>query len=906
MSSTTDKPTSETSTRYNPKEVEKSIYEFWEKSDYFKAQDKSTKPPYCTVLPPPNVTGSLHLGHALNHTIQDTLIRWKRMKGFNALWLPGTDHAGIATQMVVERELKKEKLNRKQMGREKFLERVWEWKKYSANRIIDQMKALGDSCDWSRHTFTLDEGVSKAVKHVFVDLYKKGLIYQGTRLVNWDTQIESAVSDLEVESKQEKSSLWHIKYQIENSTETLTIATTRPETLLGDTAVCVHPKDSRYRHLIGKKVVLPLVNRTIPVIEDEYVDMTFGSGVVKITPAHDFNDYQIGLRHKLEMINILNPNGTLNENAKSYQSLTVAQARAKVIEDLNSLGSIVKEETHLNTVPVSERSGVVIEPFLSQQWYVAIEKLATPARHAVENGTTSFVPEMWTKTYLHWMNNIQDWCISRQLWWGHRIPAWKCADCEHMTVSENAVTECEKCKSKKVAQVDDVLDTWFSSALWPFSTLGWRAEGPGTETTEALKTFYPNNILVTGFDIIFFWVARMMMMGLHFKQDVPFREVYIHGIIRDAQGRKMSKSLGNTLDPMDLIEKNGADSLRFTLLSQIGSGKDLKFSEQRLEGYRNFMNKIWNASRFSLSALDGFDTEKITSKSVPSKSDVSLPDQWILHKLFEAERDVNAHLENYRFSEAANHLYSFVWNDFCDWYLEFIKPIIYAKTNSAEKSATQLVLAQVMNRMMRLLHPFIPFITEEIYQKLPIKSQACIVDEYPNIKSDEELLALGSKEIARNLDLVREVVSAVRNVRGENRISPSLEIRVKLVPSDEITQKILGVNREFILRLARLSDCTIESQTDLSKCAVVPVMLENLKVDVVIPLEGLVDFAEEVKRIEKSIEKHAKDIQLLSGKLNNENFVKNAPADVIAADKEKLAQIQAQVKVLQDNLVRLK
>lgn len=888
--------TNELSSRYSPQEVETKTYKFWEEGGYFKSQDQSTKPPYSIILPPPNVTGTLHLGHALDHTIQDVLIRWKRMSGFNAMWLPGTDHAGIATQSVVERELKKEKKTRKELGREKFVEKVWEWKHKSGNTIVEQMKRLGDSCDWDRLRFTLDDGVSEAVKKVFVSLYKEGLIYRGVRLVNWDTQYETAVSDLEVESKSEKGTLWHIKYPIENSTEFVTVATTRPETMLGDTAVCVHPNDDRYKNIIGKNVILPLLNKKIKVIADDYVDKEFGSGVVKITPAHDFNDYEIGKRHKLEFINILNTNGTLNEKAGSYKGLSTKEARKKVLEDLTQQGLLVKEEPHQNTIPVSERSGTVIEPFLSQQWFVAIQKLATPAQNVVASGTTVFEPEQWTKTYLHWMGNIQDWCISRQLWWGHRIPAWNCTACKHVTVSETDPAECEKCKSKNISQEEDVLDTWFSSGLWPFSTMGW------PENTETQKTFYPTDVLVTGHDIIFFWVARMMMLGLHFKKDVPFRTVYIHGLVRDAQGRKMSKSVGNTVDPLEMIEKYGADSLRFTLMSQIAGGRDLKFSEQRLEGYRNFTNKIWNAARFSLAAFEG---ENITNSSKPVKTDLSLADQWITVKLSECIKSVNHNLEQMRFSDAASALYSFVWNDFCDWYLEFIKPIIY-KTKGPEKTATLTVLAHTFNRALKLLHPFIPFITEEVYQKMPVKNAALIVDQYPTQANEKEWLSIGTKEAAQSLDLVRDVVTAIRNIRGENRISPAVEITVRLAPADETTQKILGENKDFIIRLGKLKNCEIDPKGSLSKCAVAPVQSGGYQVDVVIPLEGLVDFEEEVARLEKHLEKNQKDINLLQSKLSNENFVKNAPEEVVAGDKEKLEVLLSQVKSIKMSLERFK
>ncbi|MGZ3768836.1 MAG: valine--tRNA ligase [Bdellovibrio sp.] len=885
------------SDRYNPAEVETRTYQWWESSGYFKAQDQSTKPPFSIILPPPNVTGFLHMGHALDHTIQDILIRWKRMSGFNTMWLPGTDHAGIATQSVVERELKKENVTRHELGREKFVEKVWEWKHQYGDRIYSQMRRLGDSCDWDRAVFTLDEGVSKAVRKVFVTLYQKGLIYRGQRLVNWSGPLETAISDLEVEHKQVKGSLYHIKYPLEDGSGFLIVATTRPETMLGDTAVCVHPEDERYAHLIGKNVIIPLINRKIKIIADTYVDKAFGSGVVKITPAHDFNDYKIGKTHHLEFINILTKKAELNENAGPYKGLKVQEARKRILEDLKSQDFLEKEEPHVHSVGHCSRSGAVVEPFLSEQWFVKMEQLAVPAKRVVENGTIRFEPESWTKVYLHWLNNIEDWCISRQLWWGHRIPVWYCADCHHHTVSEKDATVCEKCGSSKISQDEDVLDTWFSSALWPFSTMGWPNE------TETLKTFYPTNYLVTGHDIIFFWVARMIMMGLEFKRDVPFRTVYIHGLVRDSQGRKMSKSLGNSVDPVEMIEKYGADALRFTFAAHLYSGKDFKFSEQRLEGYRNFMNKIWNAARFALSNLSDFKAPAEGIKALPDKSQISVFDQWIITKLSEVTKEVEEAMETEKFSEAANALYHFIWNQFCDWYIEFTKPIMNG-TNAEEKKATQLVIAQVLNRITRLLHPFAPFISEEIYQKLPIKGAACITDQFPSLRNDREFLGLASQQAALEIDIVKEVITAIRNIRGENRISPATKINVRLGVMNDQVQKILGNNRTAIITMGRVENLEIGVEGDLMKCAVAPVVVKDASVKVIIPLEGLVDFDEEVKRINKLIEKLQKDITMLTGKLSNEKFIANADEDVVAADKALLAQAKIQIESLRDALTR--
>lgn len=889
--------------RYNPNEVEQKTYQWWESNKYFAAQDSSTRPPYCIILPPPNVTGFLHMGHALDHTIQDVLIRWKRMSGFNVLWLPGTDHAGIATQSVVEKELAKNNgMTRQQLGREKFVEKVWDWKHQYGNRIVNQMKRLGDSCDWDRLTFTLDDGVSKAVRRVFVDLYKKQRIYKGKRLINWSPKLESALSDLEVEFKETKGNLWHMKYPLIDAEGYLVVATTRPETMLGDTAVCVHPEDERYKEFIGKQVRLPIVGRSVPVIADEYVDKEFGSGVVKITPAHDFNDYEIGKRHDLQMINILNKNGTLNKNVpEKFRGLSVSEARKQIVAELEELGALVDVVEHTHSVGRCQRTDCVIEPMLSEQWFVNAKELAVPAKRVVESGTIVFEPDSWTKTYLHWMNNIQDWCISRQLWWGHRIPAWYCEECQHISVAEVDPNGCENCGSKKIRQDEDVLDTWFSSGLWPFSTMGW------PDDTETQKTFYPTNVLVTGHDIIFFWVARMIMLGLEFKQDVPFRTVYIHGLIRDSQGRKMSKSLGNSVDPVELVEKFGADALRFTLMSQIASGRDIKFSMQRLESNRNFMNKIWNATRFALNVLEDFKVESNEAVSQkPAESDLSQMDRWIISKIGKCEKEVDDALHKMNFSEAANCIYSFIWHEFCDWYLEFIKPVVYSKQNLSERKACQLVLAQVLNRWVRMLHPFAPFISEEIYQKLPIKTGACIVADYPTVKLDKEWLKLGKIEAAFEIDVVREVITAIRNIRGENRIKPSEKIVAKLHPKNDKTQKILQSNKSAIITMAGLGECIIEGQTSLSKSAVTPILMEDIDVDVIVPLEGLVDFEEEIKRISKNIEKLEKEETALNKRLSNSSFVSNAPPEVVEEGRKNLQQIQTQVESLKKSLARLK
>jgi valyl-tRNA synthetase len=893
--------------RYSPQDVERRTYQWWETQGFFESKDKSTKPPYAIILPPPNVTGQLHIGHALNHTIQDVLCRWRRMSGYNVNWLPGTDHAGIATQGVVERELAAEGLQRKSMGRDAFVARVWDWKERYGNRIVDQMKRLGGSYDWKRFMFTLDPAPSKAVRKVFVDLYKAGLIYRGTRLINWSPKLESALSDLEVEYKEIKGQLYHIKYRLSGSDQYLVVATTRPETLLGDTAVVVHPDDDRYKKFIGKSVELPLTGRKIPVISDSHVDQAFGSGVVKVTPAHDFNDYEMGQRHKLPMISILTLDGTLNENGGTYKGLKVQEARKRIVEDLKNSELLEKVEPHTHSVGHCSRSGAVVEPMLSEQWFMKMASLAGPAKSVVANGTVTIEPESWTKVYLHWLNNIQDWCVSRQLWWGHRIPAWHCESCKHVTVSEVDPSACEKCNSKSIRQEEDVLDTWFSSALWPFSTLGW------PQKTEALKTFYPTDVLVTGHDIIFFWVARMIMMGLHLQGDVPFRKVLFTGLVRNEQGQKMSKSLGNALDPVEIIESHGADALRFTLTALMASGRDIKFSTQRLDGYRNFMNKIWNAARFSLGVLEDFPTASQAGTQaqplplpppMPNRNDLSDADKWIIQKTGRCEMLVNDHLSKMRFADAAQALYEFIWNDFCDWYLELVKPKLYGEKNH-ERTATQRVLAETLNRICRLLHPIAPFITEEIYQKLPLKNAAAIVDTYPTPKNDKEWLALGDEQAAGELDLILEVITAIRNIRGENRIKPGEPLRVRLAPQDEKAQKVLQSHRATIEHLGRVGECLIAQEGPLSKCARSPIRRPDYGVDVVVYLEGLVDLDEERKRLEKTAEKMQKDLSGLRGRLENPNFVNHAPPEVVAADRAQITELEEKIEVVRSSLTYL-
>lgn len=886
--------------RYNSKEVEEKIAKFWADRSDFKAEDVSTKPPFSIILPPPNVTGFLHLGHALNHTIQDVLVRWHRMRGYNTLWLPGTDHAGISTQSVVEKKLKAEGVNRLDLGREKFVGEIWKWKEEYGERIVSQMKRLGDSCDWDRHTFTLDDNVSKSVRKVFVTLYKKGFIYKGKKLVNWSPRLQTAISDIEVEHRDIKGSMWHIKYKVTGTDQFLVVATTRPETLLGDAAVCVHPDDERYADLVGKTVDLPLLNKTIAIIADDYVDPEFGTGVVKITPAHDFNDYEVGQRHDLEKINLLNPDGTLNENCGEYEGLHVQEARKNIVKDLDEKGLLEKVEPHKQSIGHCEKSGCVVEPYLSEQWFVKMHDLAQPAIRAVESGTTEFYPEKWTKTYFNWMNNIQDWCISRQLWWGHRMPVWQCVDCDEYTVEEEDPSSCKSCSGTKLEQESDVLDTWFSSALWPFSTLGW------PDKSEALKTFYPTDILVTGPDIIFFWVARMMMQGLEYQKDVPFRKVYLNGLIRDSQGRKMSKSLGNSIDPVELIESYGADALRFTLMSQMASGKDIKFSMQRLEGYRNFVNKVWNATRFCLTLVEDnkytYDKEKFLS------SDFNAFDVWILDSLKKTVESVEEKLKALRFSEAAQDIYQFVWNDFCDWYLEFSKIRVYGE-DQKEKETALGVLSFCLDNIIKLLHPFIPFATEEIYSNLPTKdAESLALSTYPSVDDFKDVEGLDEKiteDHVVDVAVVRQCITAIRNIRGENQIKVSQPLKVFLVPRDEKSQKALQTHKAVIKKLALIEDLNFEEPESLKNSAVAPIKISGRGVDVIVPLDGLVDIAEEIKRINKVMSKIEGDLNQVSGKLLNERYLQNAPEDLVEADKKQVLVFEGKLHFLKEHLSRL-
>jgi valyl-tRNA synthetase len=928
--------TTELSKAYEPTEVESRWSRFWLERNYFRAEATSDKPPFSIILPPPNVTGSLHLGHALTATIEDILTRWKRMSGYNVLWMPGTDHAGIATQMVVEKELKKtEKKSRHDLGREEFLKRVWKWKEQYGQRIGEQHKYLGASLDWSRERFTMDEKSSAAVREVFVRLHEEGLIYRAHKLINWCPSCHTALSDLEVEHEEKKGSLWHIRYPVKGTGRALTVATTRPETMLGDTAVAIHPEDPRYAGLAGGTVVLPLVNREIPIIADaELVNMEFGTGVVKVTPAHDFNDYQTGLRHNLPMISILDDNARTSKEAGAYAGLDRYEARKKVLEDLTLQGLLEKEEPHNLSVGTCQRCATVVEPRLSPQWFVKIEPLAKPAIEAVEQGRTKFVPESWTSTYFQWMNNIHDWCISRQLWWGHQIPAYYCTSCsprvgddtdlplDAATVKVGGVdfgradpivarqqpTHCPKCGGTRFTQDPDVLDTWFSSALWPFSTLGW------PERTPELKTFYPTSVMETGHDIIFFWVARMMMMGLHFMGDVPFRTVYLHAMVRDEKGEKMSKTKGNVIDPLDIIlgattEKlspslrnkfpqgmpaHGADALRFTLAALTMQGRDIKLSMDRVAGYKAFCNKLWNASRFVLMNLGDFrlDTRPIKERQL------TLADRWILARLQRAIVDTRLALEQYNFSEAASTLYQFLWSEFCDWYIELAKGALYGD-EPGPKDTTRAVLVFCLERMLRLLHPFMPFITEEIWQRLPMQrtSDSIMIAPYPEPDS-----RLADWAAETEMGPVVAAIEGLRTIRGESNLPPSARLVAHVQSADANLRATLERCRNYLMPLAGLSEVHVEppGKKPPQSAAFVTAGME-----IYVPLAGLIDVDAERERLNKEIARAEQELTSVLRKLENPNFVAKAPPDVVEKDRARVEELKARQAKLQEHLNRI-
>jgi valyl-tRNA synthetase len=876
---------------YNPHQVEEKWYHYWEKRGYFRADEDSERQAYSIVIPPPNVTGVLHIGHALNNTLQDILIRFKRMKGYTVLWMPGTDHAGIATQNVVEKQLLEEGFDRHTLGREKLIERVWKWKEQSGGTIINQLKKLGASCDWSRERFTMDEGLSDAVKEVFIRLYQEGLIYRSHYIINWCPRCQTALSDLEVEHQEVTGRLYHLKYPFEESGRFVIVATTRPETMLGDTAVAVNPEDERYQGLIGKKVILPVTDRKIPIIADPYVDVDFGTGCLKITPAHDFNDFEIGLRHGLEQIKVIDEIGRMNENAGPYQGMDRFECREKIVKDFERDGVLIKIEDYHHVVGHCYRCKTIVEPNLSLQWFVKTKPLAKTAIEAVRDGRTRIIPEVWEKTYFEWMENIRDWCISRQIWWGHRIPAWYCGGCGEVIVSKETPTSCPKCGSDRLTSETDVLDTWFSSALWPFSTMGWPKE------TKLLKKFYPTSVLVTGFDILFFWVARMMMMGLKFMGDVPFRDVYIHGLVRDERGEKYSKTRGNVVDPLDLIDRFGADALRFTLAALTMPGSDLKLSESRTEGYRHFANKIWNASRFALMNLENFNVDEI-AKEIPPE-DFSLPDRWIRGRLNQIIREVHQSLEAYKFNEASHTLYHFIWHEFCDWYLELTKPYLYQEGDPKRRNLTQQTLVDVLDAILKLLHPLMPFITEEIWQQLPGRkeNESIMVAEFPKPyeRYDEEA-------VANEMGFTIEITNALRNIRGEMNLPPGEQIVVLFRTKTEDVEKMLRKNQSFIQFLALVKELKFGRDLEKPPYSAFVVIRD---VEIFVPMERS-RMEEEAKRLQKELLKIEKESAFVMKKLSNEQFLSKAPPEVIQEVKEKALEFLTQREKLEENLHKIK
>lgn len=855
-------------TTYDPKAAEQKWYEYWLKGGYFKAGNKKDAQPFTIVIPPPNVTGMLHIGHALDFTLQDIIIRSKRMQGFDALWLPGSDHAGIATQTKVEQKLREEGVSRYDLGREKFLEQVWDWKEHYANTIRGQWAKMGLSLDYSRERFTLDEGLSKAVRRVFVKLYEQGLIYRGKYIINWDPAARTALSDIEVEYKEVQGHLYHLQYPLQDGSGSITVATTRPETMLGDTAVAVHPEDERYKHMIGKMLVLPIVGREIPVIADEYVEKEFGSGAVKITPAHDPNDFEVGLRHQLPQITVMDESGKMNEHAAQYQGLDRADCRKQIVKDLQEQGVLIQIEDHVHQVGHSERSGAVVEPYLSTQWFVKMKPLAERAIEAQKTGKgVHFVPDRFEKIYLNWIENVRDWCISRQLWWGHRIPAWYCEDCGHVHVASEDATACSSCGSANLKQDEDVLDTWFSSALWPFSTLGW------PEQTDDLQRYYPTSVLVTGYDIIYFWVARMIFTALEFTDNIPFKDVLMHGLVRDSEGRKMSKSLGNGVDPLEVVEKYGADAMRFMISTSGTPGQDLRFRWERVEQARNFANKIWNASRFALMNLEGFNYEEI---DISGK--LGTADRWILHRLNETARDITRLMDAYEFGETGRVLYNFIWDDLCDWYIEFAKISLYG-TDEAAKKKTQSVLAYVLDRTLRMIHPFMPFISEEIWQHLPHDGETITLAAWPTYDAQFE-----APDAVREMTLLMDIIRAVRNIRAEVNVPMSKKIELLVKPTDAGTETNVTSNLEYVERFCGTSKLEVSQQVSAPNKAMSAVVTGA---ELFLPLAGLIDIGQEIARLEKEVEHLTKEVERVDKKLSNEGFMAKAPEKVVEEERAK-------------------
>ncbi|MFL0571152.1 valine--tRNA ligase [Priestia megaterium] len=870
-------------TKYDPKAVEENRYQYWLDGKFFEATNDPEKEPYTIVIPPPNVTGKLHLGHAWDTTLQDILTRMKRMQGYDVLWLPGMDHAGIATQAKVEEKLRSEGKSRYDLGRENFVAETWKWKEEYASFIRQQWSKLGLGLDYSRERFTLDEGLSKAVREVFVTLYKKGLIYRGEYIINWDPATKTALSDIEVIYKDVQGAFYHMRYPLADGSGHIEIATTRPETMLGDTAVAVHPEDDRYKHLIGKKVVLPIVGREIPIVGDDYVDMEFGSGAVKITPAHDPNDFEIGNRHNLERILVMNQDGTMNDKAGKYEGMDRFACRKQIVKDLQEDGVLFNIEDHMHSVGHSERSGAVVEPYLSTQWFVKMQPLADKAVDLQkQEEKVNFVPDRFEKTYLHWMENIRDWCISRQLWWGHRIPAWYHKETGEVYVDHEVPADIENWE-----QDSDVLDTWFSSALWPFSTMGW----PDLDAAD-FKRYYPTNVLVTGYDIIFFWVSRMIFQGLEFTGKRPFDDVLIHGLVRDAEGRKMSKSLGNGVDPMEVIEKYGADSLRYFLSTGSSPGQDLRFSFEKVEATWNFANKIWNASRFALMNMDG-----ITFEELDLSGEKSVADKWILTRLNETIEHVTKLADKYEFGEVGRILYNFIWDDFCDWYIEMAKLPLYGEDEAAKKT-TRSILAYVLDNTMRLLHPFMPFITEEIWQSLPHEGESITVAKWPEVRPE-----LSDKEAANDMRLLVDIIRAVRNIRAEVNTPMSKQVKLFIKAKDENIQSQLEKNRAYVERFCNPSELVISTDVSLDEKAMTAVVTGA---ELILPLEGLINIEEEIARLEKEYDKLNKEVERVQKKLNNQGFIAKAPAKVVEEERAKEQDYVEKREAVQSRIAELR
>jgi len=870
---------------YEPQQVEDRIYKMWEEGGFFKPQEKEGAKPFTIVMPPPNVTGQLHMGHAMDATLQDTLIRFKRMQGYDALWVPGVDHAGIATQIKVEEELRtKEGLSRYDLGREKFLERVWDWKHKYGNRIVEQQKKLGASCDWDRARFTMDEGCSKAVREVFVSLYEKGLIYKGSRIINWCPNCVTALSDAEVEYVDKPGKLWHIRYPMADGSGEVIIATTRPETMLGDSGVCVNPNDERYKDIVGKKVILPLMNKEIPIVADDYAEMEFGTGCVKMTPAHDPNDFEVGLRHNLEIIRVLDDNGKVNELGGKYEGMDRYDARKQIVEDLEAGGYLVKIEDHAHNVGTCYRCHKDVEPIISAQWFVKMKPLAEDAIRVVKEGETKFVPERFSKTYMNWMENVRDWCISRQLWWGHQIPAWTCADCGHITVSREDAHVCAKCGSANITREEDVLDTWFSSALWPFETLGW----PNCDA-EDFKKYYPTDVLVTGYDIIFFWVSRMIFSGCEHTGKPPFHTVLIHGLVRDNLGRKMSKSLGNGIDPLEMIEKYGCDALRLNMVTGNSPGNDMRFYVERCEAMRNFANKLWNASRYVMMNL-----AEGATYALPAADKLEIADKWVLSKLNTLISEVTDNMESYELGVAIQKLYDFIWDIYCDWYIEMTKARLFS--DDAERKQTAIsVLVYVLDQVLRLLHPYMPFITEEIWQSIPHEGEALIVAQWPEYKAD---LAFKAEEDA--MESVMAAIRAIRNRRTEMNVPPSKKAALHIFTAKP---QIFHEGEGFLQRLAYADEVKLLDSEPANLDGMVTITTVDAKL--YIPMGQLVDVEKEIARITKELEGQKKFLASLEGKLSNEKFVSRAPEAVVAAEREKAAKTAELIAQLEQSLAAM-